>query len=76
VVNAPTLDTLGFALAGKGNYEAAIANYQMALRNNSEVAIGHYHLAQALKAVGREAEAAMEFEKAYRLDPKLRAQSR
>jgi len=69
--DADTLDSLGFALSGKGRYDLAIRNYRLSLRAKPEGALAHYHLARALQKSSRTREAEQEFQVSRRLDPAL-----
>jgi len=54
---AENWDTKGAALYGLGKYEEALECYNKAIELNSEIGEVWYHKAEALKALGRDAEA-------------------
>jgi tetratricopeptide (TPR) repeat protein len=68
--NPNALERLAVALAGRGQFEAAVGKYQQALNGDANNAAIHLHLSQALAKLGRRAEAARESAKAHALNPK------
>jgi tetratricopeptide (TPR) repeat protein len=55
--DAAALDSLGVALAGKGQYYAALSKYAEALRSDPDEPIIYCHMAQSLRKLRRNKEA-------------------
>lgn len=59
----------GFGLARRGEHQAAIERYRLGLRIAPDNGLGHYYLAESLKATGQRAEALDHYRKAATLIP-------
>ena len=62
---------LGNALAQRGRFTDAIAEYEEAVRRDPGNADAHYNLGSALQQVGRREEGAEQHREAVRLKPEL-----
>jgi tetratricopeptide (TPR) repeat protein len=67
--NTMALDNLGFLLAGRGQFDAAIADYQRALRLRPDFAKAHNNLGNALAGRGRTDEALRHYRRALEIRP-------
>jgi len=61
----------GRRLRGMGNLDAAVSQFRAAIQSVPHYAPAHFELAIALRQMGKQEEAAEEFQKAAELDPKL-----
>jgi tetratricopeptide (TPR) repeat protein len=68
-------DTVGYVYFLEGQYEVALQQFRLALDLASAIDIAppavHYHLGLALRALGRDPEAAAAFQRALEIDPKF-----
>jgi len=60
-----------FALRGTGDLDAAVSQFRAAIQSVPHYAPAHFELAIALRQMGKQEEAAEEFQRAAELDPKL-----
>ena len=68
--NAATLDSMGYVYYGLKDYDKAIDYYKKALAIDNGISEVYLHLAQAYKAAGKKIEAAENYEKYLKLEPK------
>ena len=62
-------NNLGFILAGKGDYAAAIVHYRRAVESKPDYVEAHYNLAAALASCGQLDEAIAHYETALKFEP-------
>jgi Flp pilus assembly protein TadD len=61
----------GRRLRNAGDLDGAVSQFRAAIRSVADYAPAHFELAIALRQLGKKEEAALEFQKAAALDPKL-----
>jgi tetratricopeptide (TPR) repeat protein len=59
----------GFKLYQQGDHKGAVERFELALSIDPNVALGHYYMAESLKALGRPDEAFAHYEATARLAP-------
>jgi tetratricopeptide (TPR) repeat protein len=64
---APALVNLGNLLLEEGELEAAVAQYEAAIRSDDRYAPAHHNLAVAYKRLGRTADSVRELRRAHKL---------